>query len=578
MALVLMSCKTSKPEKGLLDGESLEEVEIQPDTFETVPPSLWPAGQRQASAGFYYLVGETMVLNGELEKSVEMLDAAYNLDPNSFLGEKLISTKLQAGKTDGVLADAKRMVLLYPKSADLRLLYGQVLLNKGLSDEAIVEYRKALSLDPLNEEIYLQLVAVYQALKRIEEAERTAKDLTQKVPESLAGWSILSRLLILNGHGREAMEPARRAYEIQSSSPDLTLIYAYALEMNKKTKEAVQLYEKLFHLNPTNQEIIARMIRLYRETGGIKEALELLDEMVESPSGDKPSVHLHRAYLLWELNKFEEASKILVKLAADAPEDDRLRYLAGLGFEKTEKLPSALEMYQGISQESPFKRQATYRAVVVLQSLKKMDDALTLARQLTSAEDSDWESFALESGLQSDQEHFAAAIEVLETGIKKYPDTARLHFLKGVNQEKSGKISDCVVSMKRVIELEPANAAALNYLGYLYAERGENLKEAEILIRRALDAKPGDGYFLDSLGWVLYQKKNYPEALKILTQANQTAPNEAVILEHIGDVYKAQGKDADALKYYKDAASVKAEEKDLIRIREKLKELENAKK
>ena len=576
LVLALAGCRTSKPEKGLLDGESLDEVEIQPDTFESVPPSLWPVGQRQATAGYYYLVGESMALNGELEKSAEMFDVAYNLDANSFLGEKLIATKLQAGKVEGVLADAKRMVLMYPKSADLRLLYGQVLLSKGLSDAAIGEYQKALSLDPDNEEIYLQLVAVYQSLGKNADAERTARELTKRIPTSAAAWSVLSRLLIVNGHAAQALEPARRAYQIQSSSPDLTLIYAYTLELNKKTKEAVQLYETLFRLNPTNPEIVARMVRLYRETGGIKEALELLNEMVESPNGDKPGVQLHRAYLLWELNRFEEAAKILAKLAADNPEDDRLRYLAGLGYEKTEQHSAALDMYKGIAEDSPFKKQAIFRAVVVLQIQKKADEALILARQLSSAVDADWESFALESGLQSDAGHYEAAIAVLDTGIQKFPDAPRLYFLKGVNQEKFGKIEDCIASMKKVIELEPGNGTALNFLGYLYAERGNNLAEAESLIRKALELKPGDGYFLDSLGWVFYQKKNYPEALKILMQANQAAPNEAIIFEHIADVHKAQGDKDAAIKYYRDASNLKAEDRDLARIRAKLQELETS--
>ncbi len=576
IAFPLLSCKTSKSEQGILDGESIEEVQAPSDNFESVPPSLWPPGQRQATAGFYYLVGETMALSGEVDKAVGMLEAAYNLDPNAFLGEKLLSAKLQSRQLDAVLADARRMVLLYPKSADLRLMYGQVLLSKGLPEDAIGEYRKALSFDGNKEEIYLQLVSLYQSLGQEENSERTARELTETIPESVAGWSLLSRILIANGKGRSAMEPARRAYQMQSSSPELTLIYAYALELNKKTKEAVQLYEKLFRLNPTNQDIVGRMIRLYRETGGIKEALELLDEMVESPNGDRPGVHLHRAYLLWELNRVEEAAKILGKLAQENPEDDRLRYLAGLGYERTSKLEQALENYQGISEESPFKKQAIYRAVVVLQALKRIDEAIALAHSLSSSSDADWEAFALESGLYSDLERYPEAIEILKLGIKKFPDAPRLIFLKGVNEEKLGKIADCIGSMQRVIALEPANSTALNFLGYLYAERGERLDEAEKLIRRALEIKPGDGYFLDSLGWLYFQKKEFAKALEFLERANQAAPNEAVILEHIGDVFRATDKRDEAIKAYRNALNAKGDESEIKRIQGKLGELEKS--
>src|SRR5687767_15465367 len=42
-----------------------------------------------------------------------------------------------------------------------------------------------------------------------------------------------------------------------------------------------------------------------------------------------------------------------------------------------------------------------------------------------------------------------------------------------------------VANMKRAIELNPKNAAALNYLGYTWAEMGVRLDEAEQLIQRS---------------------------------------------------------------------------------------------
>ena len=68
-----------------------------------------------------------------------------------------------------------------------------------------------------------------------------------------------------------------------------------------------------------------------------------------------------------------------------------------------------------------------------------------------------------------------------------------------------------IASMKKAIELNPKNAAALNYLGYTWAEMGVQLDEAEDLIMRALKIQPNDGFYIDSLGWVYYQKGDYPK-------------------------------------------------------------------
>ena len=68
--------------------------------------------------------------------------------------------------------------------------------------------------------------------------------------------------------------------------------------------------------------------------------------------------------------------------------------------------------------------------------------------------------------------------------------------------------------MKKAIELNPKNAAALNYLGYTWAEMGVQLDDAEDLIQRALKIQPNDGFYIDSLGWVYYQKGDYPKAVE----------------------------------------------------------------
>ena len=90
--------------------------------------------------------------------------------------------------------------------------------------------------------------------------------------------------------------------------------------------------------------------------------------------------------------------------------------------------------------------------------------------------------------------------------------------------------------MKEVLEREPENPEALNYLGYTYADLGINLDEAEALITKALEYQPDDGYIVDSLGWVYYKKGRYEEALKELSRAQSLSPDDPVINEHLGDV------------------------------------------
>jgi tetratricopeptide (TPR) repeat protein len=132
--------------------------------------------------------------------------------------------------------------------------------------------------------------------------------------------------------------------------------------------------------------------------------------------------------------------------------------------------------------------------------------------------------------------------------------------------------------MKTVIDLDPKNANALNYLGYTYADLGIRLDEAEELVREALKYKPDDGYITDSLGWVYYQRGDYETALVHLLRAAELAPDDPVILEHVGDAYRKLDEPEKALEYYRRSLEKRdpAEDaEDVRKLREKMRPLES---
>ena len=124
-----------------------------------------------------------------------------------------------------------------------------------------------------------------------------------------------------------------------------------------------------------------------------------------------------------------------------------------------------------------------------------------------------------------------------------------MHLILGRALDKLNRFEDVVVGeMEEVIRLDPKHANALNYLGYSYADRGVKLPEAVDLIRKALEVKPDDGYYLDSLGWAYYKLGRPDEALSELQRAATFVSDDAVIHEHLGDVYFQKNMKAEAKK------------------------------
>ena len=127
--------------------------------------------------------------------------------------------------------------------------------------------------------------------------------------------------------------------------------------------------------------------------------------------------------------------------------------------------------------------------------------------------------------------------------------------------------------MRKAIELNPRNAAALNYLGYTLADMGVQLDEAERLIRRALELQPNDGIYIDSLGWVYYQRGEYKRAVEQLERAVELAGEDPTIVEHLGDAYQRLGQSASAIRVYRDALLRSKESAQIERLKGKIQAL-----
>ena len=162
------------------------------------------------------------------------------------------------------------------------------------------------------------------------------------------------------------------------------------------------------------------------------------------------------------------------------------------------------------------------------------------------------------------------AVNLLEQIVAKSPDNDRYRFTLGAAYDEANKKDQAIAEMQRAIELNPRNAAALNYLGYTYADMGVHLDEAEHLIRRALELQPNDGIYIDSLGWVYYQRGEYKRAVEQLERAVELAGEDPTIVEHLGDAYTRLGRSGDALRIYRDALGRAKESAQIERLKGKI--------
>ena len=112
-----------------------------------------------------------------------------------------------------------------------------------------------------------------------------------------------------------------------------------------------------------------------------------------------------------------------------------------------------------------------------------------------------------------------------------------LYYALGVSYEQAGEWEKAEESLLKAAELSQNHYLVLNYLGYTWLKQGQNINEAFTMIVSAYNQAPDDPNINDSLGWALYNLGYYGMAEGYLEKATEAAPANAVISDHLGDVY-----------------------------------------
>ena len=139
------------------------------------------------------------------------------------------------------------------------------------------------------------------------------------------------------------------------------------------------------------------------------------------------------------------------------------------------------------------------------------------------------------------------AAEALSTNAG---DKQAIEPYRGAMFEREKNFDAAEKAFRSVLDAEPNNAGALNYLGYMFAERDVHLEEAEKLIGKALDLEPGNGAFEDSLGWVYYRENKLEQAADVLRSAVDKVGKDPTVHDHLAEVYFKQGKVREAIQQW----------------------------
>lgn len=440
-----------------------------------------------------------------------------------------------------------------PEGPGYYFLLGRHYESAGEDEKALAALKQALALAPDSAELLAELAGFYARHDRAVEAVDTAEQALKIDPKNREANRLVGSIYSAFAQRRRPLRP----------DEDYRLYVPRAIAALERARED----------GPSDASLDLSLARLYLETNAYDKAIPLLRRVLLA-QGNYPEVALLLASAQEGAGRTAEAVETLEQSLQDNPKFYRGWVLLGELSEKQGDWSQAADSYARAQQLNARAADLTTRRAAALINSGSSDTARDLLRDAAAKPDAPALVLYLYGAAQQKTGDLAGAEETARRLRSAAPDDPRGMYMLAQVLEARKDYAGAERSLRDLLERHPADATALNYLGYMFAERGERLDEAVDLVQRALKIEPDNPSFLDSLGWAFFQQGKLDQADAPLTEAAAKLPQSSVVQEHLGDLRFKQRRFGDAAEAWQRSLDGDGESVDRARL---LKKLQDAK-
>jgi pentatricopeptide repeat protein len=486
--------------------------------------------------------------------------------------------------------------------------------------EKVVEYLlKSLEIAPDSSEILGTLGAIYSKLGKDKEAISVFKKLLETTSHKMAVGHDLADLLFKTGEYSETIDVLNDLIKAEPRNRTARILLGRAQVGLRKFPEAIETFQAIVKMNPGDLETLFYLGTAYEQAGKYEDAANIFLELLKMAKADseeamanRPVFQQHLAACYMEMGEYEKAIAMYEEMIdsnfEESPGSPGIRLHLAFAYMETGEFQKAIDIYQEMSETDarlnpqllnayrisrqfelalPFGKElydkdpdsiptGLYYAQTLADAGKIEEGAKVLSRLLESNPQEIDLHIAL-SQVYIQGKRYTEAEEILRQAEKNGLNDAQSEMLKfnlAALFERKKDYDQAEHLFRDILETNPENASALNYIGYMLADRGVRLEEALEYVQKALAIDPNNGAYLDSLGWAFFKLNDMENAEKYLLEAGKMVRNDPIIDEHLGDLYFETGDLQKAKHFWMKSLSIATEPEDIQKIRQKLEKLQ----
>ena len=500
------------------------------------------------------------VQQGNIDKAIEQFQAILKIEPDDGYSSLWLARLYRfENRHDDAEKVLSGVLQRDPDSESALEQLSQLLVDEGRSQDAISLLEKAAG-DSSSPDIHDLLGDAYSQEKNYAKAEDAYQKAVEEDPDDPDHRHGLARVLLAENKYDEALEQYTKLSELEPASPENYLRMAQLERRLGKFDQAEASLTRAKQLAPGSLEVLYNEALLYQDEGRYDDAVRVLADAIASiksqPREQDNSSALAILYeqlghSFSEQRKYPEAIQTFQEMAKLGPEEQkRAEILLIDAYRESREIDAAIAEAKKALDASPKDPGLTVSLAMLYGEKSEVPQGTKLLQGLLQGNDADQEIYIDMAQLQLRGKQYADA----ERSSQKAGQMARSNsdketawYMLGAIYERQKKYDQAEQQFRKVLDLNPNNAAVLNYYGYMLANRGVRLEEATSLIRQAVQRDPNNGAYLDSLGWAYYKQNRLAEAEEYLQKAVDREGHDPTILSHLGDVYIKLGQNERAV-------------------------------
>lgn len=493
-------------------------------------------------------------------------------------------------KNEQVLSYLEKAYELNPENSTYAETLAQAYSSAGLVGKAIDVFEGLVSREPDRDDV---LAMLYESYLEIDDNQK-AIDALERI-EALDGKNerltiAKSELYTRMGNKKAAIAEMKSLADQYPNDLNYRVMYGDALLQNGQKKQALAIYQSVLKEEPDNVQAQLSLVGYFAAEGDHDKADEMNEKLLLNENVDTQTrVEIMRREVVNNLQNGGDSTRVLnlFRKTLAMPEPDVDMALMCAAYMKLKEMPSdsVNGMYEKTLQLAPDNSFARLQLVASAWENERLDEVIELCKAARQYNPDDMAFYYYQGFAYYRQDDYDNALDAFQNGVsvitdESNPDIASdFYEVMGELLYKKGKVREAFAAYDSCLVWKEDKISCMNNYAYYLSELGEQLDKAERMSYKTIKAEPENATFLDTYAWILFKQERYAEAKIYIDQTLQYDPQaSAILLEHAGDIYAKCGDMEKALDFWQqslakasDDSEVKAEHKELLKKKIKLK-------